>query len=341
MTSLSTRVKPHEMVDKAALRQGIKRPTEDHSKEAASFYGVPVVDSDSTCKKGRTCRSHSLCPLRTRVVAQDKLYVSQPSPEWFGNKVNTPTETNWNNKNWLKSRLHFSFAEYYNPKNNNFGPIRVINDDIVQPKRGFGEHPHENMEILTYIVNGELTHKDTMGRSESLGRGSVQFITAGRGVSHSEFNDGDRPLRYIEIWIVPRRRGLPTNSGSYQAPKDNVSQTNILQYLASDAARIDIDTPAKVNQDVEFMAAELDLGGSLTVDIRKGRQAYLLCIEGALKVNGKSLEKHDGMEIFSCGTDGALKIDAIGVEETESGQVAHFMLLVMAAVPGSGRGDLA
>lgn len=356
MISVASRVtSPNSsMMDEEERKRGQKRPASEDETVSISDK-VQVDDGQHRLEQtrrnsdGRKCKirgaylasylneKHHPAPLRTRVIGQDKLYVSQPNPELFGNEPNSPTEKNWTNENWLQSRLHFSFAEYYNPKNTNFGPIRVINDDIVQ----FGQHPHQNMEILTYVVDGELTHIDPMGKSESLGRGSVQFISAGSVVTHSERNDGDRPLRYIQIWIRPRRRGLPTNYGSYRAPKDSLLRTNTVRYLASDAARDDIDTPAKVNQDIELMVAELDLDRSLTIDIEIGRQAYLVCIEGTLKVDGKTLSKHDGMEIVSCGMGGTLEINAVAVEETGSGhKVAHFLLLIMAAVPNSGRGDL-
>lgn len=112
-----------------------------------------------------------------RVIPNDKLFVSEPEPQWFGNTGNAVNDPSWTNGNWLKSRFHFSFAEYNNFSNMNFGKIRVLNDDLVQPKRGFGTHPHANMEIVTYVVEGELTHADNMGTKESLGRGSIQFMT--------------------------------------------------------------------------------------------------------------------------------------------------------------------
>ena len=134
-----------------------------------------------------------------KVIPNNKLFVTEPDPRWFGNGGNPGFHPKWTNENWLKSRFHFSFAEYHNPVNSNFGVLRVMNDDLVQPDRGFGTHPHRNMEILTYIVHGELTHQDSMGTKESLGRGSIQFMTAGTGVQHSEFNHSkEKPLRFIQ-----------------------------------------------------------------------------------------------------------------------------------------------
>ena len=107
------------------------------------------------------------------------------------------------NLGWLRSVFHFSFAEYYNPKNINFGVLRVINDDLVDSQTGFPTHPHQNMEIISYVVNGELTHGDSMGNESTITRGHVQYMSAGTGVYHSEQNFGDETLRLLQIWILP------------------------------------------------------------------------------------------------------------------------------------------
>ena len=126
-------------------------------------------------------------------ISREKLFVSEPDPRMFGNQGNEKLPT-WNNGNWLKSRFHFSFAEYHSPHNQNYGVLRVMNDDLVQPARGFGQHPHQNMEICTYIVSGNLTHQDSM----------IQFMTAGTGVYHSEHNrNPDTPLRFIQMVSYP------------------------------------------------------------------------------------------------------------------------------------------
>lgn len=213
-----------------------------------------------------------------------------------------------------------------------------MNDDLVQPHRGFGTHPHRDMEIITYIVDGELEHRDSMGNGETLGRGSIQFMTAGTGIRHSEFNNGDKPLRFIQTWIVPRRDGLAPNYGSYNAATTRDGSKNKLQYLASDFDNDGAETPVKVNQDVNCYAAELELDESTHVDLPRGRQGYLLCVEGTLEVNGKTLTKYDGMEVE--GDEDGLEIKAMGVEDTENGQVGHFLLFDMPALPGSGRKDL-
>ena len=299
--------------------------------------------------------------LNIKVIPNDKLYVSEPNPSWFGNgpnpTPNTEASSSWTNTNWLKSRFHFSFAEYHNGQNLNFGVLRVMNDDLVQPQRGFGTHPHGDMEIITYIVDGELTHKDSMGTEESLGRGSIQFMTAGTGVRHSEYNHGDRPLRFIQTWIVPSQRGLKPNYGSYKGPNNgkinelvHLVSPNEENCIAEDNTNA-VTAPVQVNQDVNVYASELELGQTVSYKFPEGehRQAYLLCIEGALNVNGKQLSKYDGCEITptstttttsSSSTMDTLEITATDVEDTEHGKVAHFLMFTMKHVPGSGRKDL-
>lgn len=260
----------------------------------------------------------------------------------FGNGPNPTSDPAWTNGNWLKSRFHFSFAEYNTYANQDFGVLRVMNDDLVQPHRGFGTHPHRNMEIITYIVNGKLTHQDSMGTSESLGRGSFQFMTAGTGIMHSEFNHGDEPLRFIQTWIVPSARGLTPNYGSFDpntvCEGTTEDRKNKLQHLVSNVKDTSTSTPVEINQDVDAFATELDLGAKVSIDLAEGRQAYLLCIEGGVKVNGKQLSKYDSCEIT--GFCGALEIEATDVEDTENGKVAHILMFTMKAVPGAGRTDI-
>lgn len=271
-----------------------------------------------------------------KVIPSGCLHVSEPDPRMFGNGPNESSNPNWTNYNWLKSRFHFSFAEYSNYKNQDFGVLRVMNDDLVQPKRGFGEHPHRNMEIITYIVEGELSHRDSMGIKESLGRGSIQFMTAGRGVAHSEFNNGDKPLRFIQTWIVPSENGLRPNYGSCTGSAD--ARKNKLQHLVSNVKDLTTSTPVEINQDVDAYATELDLGEKVSIQLPKGRQGYLLCIEGGVKVNGSQLNKYDACEIG--GTGGVLEIESTDVEETENDNVAHVLMFTMKTVAGSGRKDI-
>lgn len=238
---------------------------------------------------------------KVAIVRSDRLFVSEPDPRMFGNPRNPQgtSATNWTNPNWLKSRFHFSFAEYSNGPSN-FGVLRVMNDDLVQPDRGFGAHPHRDMEIITFVVDGELTHQDSMGTKETLGRGSVQFMTAGTGVNHSEHNlDKHNHLRFIQSWIVPRRRGLTPNYGSMagdevqmQARKDKWA------HIVSDVAS-SLQTPVRINQDCNVFLTELGPNvASPSLTIGSSRQAYLLCVEGAAKTNGEQLlQHHDAAEL--------------------------------------------
>lgn len=270
-----------------------------------------------------------------KVIPNNKLFVSEPDPRWFGNDQNPGFDPAWTNENWLKSRFHFNFAEYRNPANPSFGVLKVMNDDLVQPHRGFGEHPHRDMEIITYIVEGSLTHEDSMGTKESLGRGSIQFMTAGKGVRHSEFNHGDKPLRFIQTWINPSNYGLPPNYGSCTGNKEE--RHNKLQHLVSNVDNKGVETPVQISQDVDTYASELDLGQKVVHELPKGRQAYLVCLEGKVKVNGQELARHDACEIAG---GGPIEIEATDVEETENGQVAHILMFTMKEVPGSGRKDV-
>jgi len=231
-------------------------------------------------------------------VAREQLFVSEPDPRMFGNGANTPHLQGWSNKNWLKSRFHFNFAEYHSGPSN-FGVLRVMNDDLVQPARGFGAHPHRDMEIVTFIVQGSLTHKDSMGTQETLGRGSVQFMTAGTGVKHSEHNlDSEKDLRFIQSWILPRSRGLPPNYGSMVG--DEVAATsrrNQWAHLVSDVQSGD-STPVEINQDCNVYVTELDAGASSPdLEIASDRQAYMLAVEGSFELGDVTLSCHDAARI--------------------------------------------
>ena len=230
-----------------------------------------------------------------RRVQSDKLFVSEPDPSWFGNERNPSNweGEGWSAWNWLTSRFHFEFAEYKDVKRQQFGSLRVMNDDLVQPKRGFGTHPHRDMEIITYVVEGELTHKDSMGTAETLGRGSVQFMTAGSGISHSEYNKGTAPARFIQSWIVPRQRGLTPKYGSVQ--QSGPIPDGWKHYGSSTSS--DAKTPFKINQEVDMHTAVLRKPSTLNLSLDS--QSYVLCVEGSGSINGQDVIQHDGLELVS------------------------------------------
>ncbi len=195
------------------------------------------------------------------------------------------------NLGWLESRFHFSFAEYRNPKNINFGVLRVLNDDIIHPVSGFDMHPHSNMEIISYIVDGEITHKDSMGNSETLKRGEVQYLSAGDGIYHSEHNlHKSDDLRLLQIWIIPPKAGLPRLYGSHKY-KFEQRDNKLLNIVSSQNGNSNI----KIYQDINIFVSEFDK--PFEYKIQKGRQVYFVQIEGTSEVNGTILEYGDAMEI--------------------------------------------
>ncbi len=197
------------------------------------------------------------------------------------------------NLGWLESRFHFSFAEYRNPDNINFGVLRVLNDDIVHPKGGFDTHPHQNMEIISYIVKGEITHKDSMGNSEILKRGEVQYLSAGDGIYHSEYNQNEsKDLRLLQIWIVPPRNGLPRLYGSHQFTKEQRAN-NLLNIVSSQKGKAKV----KIHQDINIYVSQLEESKSLEFQIKENRQIYFVQIEGTSTVNNIELNEGDAMEI--------------------------------------------
>jgi len=197
------------------------------------------------------------------------------------------------NLGWLKSRFHFSFAEYRNYDNMNFGVLRVLNDDIIHPNSGFDMHPHNDMEIISYIVDGEITHKDSMGNEETLKRGQVQYMSAGSGIVHSEHNKNtEDDLRLLQIWIVPPKKNLQTLYGSHLYKKEQ-KENKLLHIVSS----LDGDAAVKLHQDVDIYVSELAQGKTLEFSIAKRRQVYFVQIEGSSNINGAVLDNGDAMEV--------------------------------------------
>ncbi|MEY3001793.1 MAG: hypothetical protein RLZZ428_168 [Pseudomonadota bacterium] len=197
------------------------------------------------------------------------------------------------NLGWLESRFHFSFANYYNPSNIHFGVLRVLNDDIIHPMSGFSTHPHENMEIISYIIDGEITHKDSMGNSETLTRGQVQYLSAGDGISHSEHNrHKSQDLRLLQIWILPPQKGLTRLYGSHKfTPEQRKNQ--LLHIISSQTG----DAPIGIYQDVNIYVCELDAMKEVTFALEEDRQIYFVQIEGSGTLNDVALDHGDAMEI--------------------------------------------
>lgn len=196
------------------------------------------------------------------------------------------------NLSWLKSIFHFSFAEYYNPDNMSFGVLRVINDDVIESNTGFDTHPHRDMEIISYVVDGELTHGDSMGNKSTIRRGHVQYMSAGTGVYHSEHNFGNETARLLQIWILPDKKGHTPNYGEYKFEWE-LRKNNWLHIVSNKNG----ETPVKINQDVNFYVLELDKEKQISFPVQKNRQAYLVQIEGTSTINDIILNARDAMEI--------------------------------------------
>lgn len=196
------------------------------------------------------------------------------------------------NLGWLKSKFHFSFADYYNPNNMGFGVLRVINDDLVDPHTGFDTHPHRDMEIISYVINGELTHGDSMGNKGTLKRGDVQYMSAGTGVNHSEHNLGEDVARFLQIWILPDKNGHKPNYGEYKYNwKERKNEW--LHMVSSNEG----DATIKINQDVNIYSLELDESKEIGFPVKANRQIYLVQIEGKSDINGITMNQRDAMEI--------------------------------------------
>jgi quercetin 2,3-dioxygenase len=195
---------------------------------------------------------------------------------------------------WHVGRFHFSFADYQDPENTCFGDLMAFNDFILQPGSGFETHPHQEMEIISYCVNGELVHQDSLGNEETIKRGEMQYTCAGSGILHSEKNDSpDRPLRFIQIWIHPNATGLKPHYHSIHFKQSD--RLNKVQQIASGQS---IENGTKINQDTNIFVSEIQAGRQVIVDQLPERQVYLACLEGILSINKLPMNNGDALKIW-------------------------------------------
>ncbi len=211
------------------------------------------------------------------------------------------------NRGWLESRFTFSFADYFDPKHMGFRSLRVMNDDVVQPGKGFGAHGHRDMEIFSYVLEGGLTHRDSMGEIHTLGPNTIQFMSAGTGVVHSEFNASpSQPVHFLQVWIEPKEEDLEP---SYQQisfePREKQGR---LRLLAAPEKREDA---AFLNQDARVYASVLAEGESVEHTLSQGRHAWVQVAKGRISVNGTALETGDGVAVSQ---EESLKISGLGPE---------------------------
>jgi redox-sensitive bicupin YhaK (pirin superfamily) len=194
---------------------------------------------------------------------------------------------------WLDSFHSFSFADYYDPEHMGFGALRVINEDRVQPGRGFGTHGHRDMEIISYVLEGGLAHQDSMGNGSVIRPGDVQRMSAGTGVTHSEFNASDKDgVHFLQIWIEPNRRGV--KPGYEEKRFEAESKRGRLRLIASpDGA----EGSVSLHQDARLYAALVDGDDRLEHEVAPGRRMYLHVVRGELEANGEKLGAGDAMKL--------------------------------------------
>lgn len=212
-------------------------------------------------------------------------------------KIRKSHERGYANHGWLDSYHSFSFAEYHDPAYMQYSVLRVINEDIVAAGTGFGEHPHRNMEIITYILSGQLRHRDSMGNSSVIGVGDVQRMTAGTGVRHSEFNASiDEPVHLLQIWIVPLENGLPP---SYEEKHFSIEQKEN-QWCLIVSPNGD-KSSVKIHQDTMIYAASLAPGNLLEIPLMQNRCAYLQVAKGKVFLDGQTLVAGDAAMLEDTG----------------------------------------
>lgn len=196
------------------------------------------------------------------------------------------------NHGWLDTRFSFSFADYYDPSFMGFRDLRVINEDVIEADQGFPTHGHRDMEIITYVINGEVSHRDSMGNGETVKRNEVQRMTAGTGVLHSEYSSPTEKTHLLQIWILPEKRNL--QPGYEQKIFSETDKQGKLRLVAS---RGGDDGSVHINQDVKLYATILNEGETASLDVASGRHSWVQLISGSLDVNGEKLEAGDGAAI--------------------------------------------
>lgn len=196
------------------------------------------------------------------------------------------------NHGWLDTYYTFSFSNYYDPKHMGFRDLRVINEDWISANKGFGAHPHRDMEIITYIIEGELSHRDSTGTEATIKQNDVQRMSAGTGVVHSEFNKSDKPVHLLQIWIMPEADDLKPSYEDRTFSREE--KQNGLRLIASHDGRYN---STRINQDASVYASLLDSGKTLDLSLEPGRHAWVQLVSGELEVNGTRLGKGDGAAI--------------------------------------------
>lgn len=199
------------------------------------------------------------------------------------------------NLGWLNSHHTFSFANYYNPERIHFGALRVLNDDTVEGGRGFGEHPHDNMEIISIPLEGELVHKDSMGNEAVIKSGEIQVMSAGTGIYHSEYNrNPGEPVKFLQIWLFPDKRNVEPR---YDQVKIDTEEKNVFHQILSPNAN---DAGVWIHQNAWFHIGNFDAGHEASYQLKDANNGvYVFMLKGSAEVNGTPLDQRDGMGIWN------------------------------------------
>ncbi len=196
---------------------------------------------------------------------------------------------------WLTTYHHFSFAEYFDPSKVSFGPLRVFNDDMIQPGTGFDFHQHQDMEIVTYVIDGELEHKDNLGNNGIIQPGEIQRMSAGTGVFHSEFNHSkEKPLRLLQMWVFSDTKGLKPSWEQKRFTKED-RKNKLLPVIGPKNSNQ--KGSLAISQDATFYVSNLEKGKELSFNLQTGRIAYLFVISGKISLNDKVLDTRDAAQI--------------------------------------------
>lgn len=206
------------------------------------------------------------------------------------------------NHGWLNTYHTFSFANYYDPERMHFGNLRVINDDTVESHRGFGKHPHDNMEIITIVLEGELTHEDSMGHKQAIVENEVQVMSAGTGIFHSEFNHSEKPVNLLQVWIYPKEKNITPTYNQFQF--DEEKAINKWQTLVNGS-----ETPLKINQQAKVSRIFLEKGEEVSYQPNNASfGSYFFLVDGNVKIDGVELSRRDGLGVK---TNNSMKVEAL------------------------------
>lgn len=229
-------------------------------------------------------------------------------------RVRKSNERGGGDHGWLKTKHTFSFGQYYDPQQTGFRSLRVMNEDFIAPGRGFGTHPHDNMEIITYVLDGELAHRDSMGNGSTLTPGRFQRMSAGTGVTHSEYNASqERQVHLYQIWIEPNERNVTPSYEELDVPREE--KRNRLRLVASPDGR---ERSLTIHQDAAIYLGDLEAGKEASLSLGAGRHAWVQVLRGEASVNGASLTTGDAAAVS--------EESAVAIRSDEGAEVMVFDL---------------